>query len=95
MSTGGGGGGGGQNRVEIGTICCCCFGAFIVGKERNVLFNDALNTFYLRLYGVKFIVGFIIIIFFVDFFFLKFGCLYYIIPKFRKHNPQKKKIIII
>ena len=22
------------------------------GKERNVLFNDALNTFYLRLYGV-------------------------------------------
>ena len=21
-------------------------------KERNVLFNDALNTFYLRLYGV-------------------------------------------
>ena len=21
--------------------------------ERNVLFNDALNTFYLRLYGVK------------------------------------------
>ena len=23
------------------------------GKERNVLFNDALNTFYLRLYGVR------------------------------------------
>ena len=22
-------------------------------KERNVLFNDALNTFYLRLYGVR------------------------------------------
>ena len=22
-------------------------------KEGNVLFNDALNTFYLRLYGVK------------------------------------------
>ena len=22
-------------------------------KERNVLFNDALNTFYLRLYGRK------------------------------------------
>ena len=22
------------------------------GRERNVLFNDALNTFYLRLYGV-------------------------------------------
>ena len=23
------------------------------GKEGNVLFNDALNTFYLRLYGVS------------------------------------------
>ena len=23
-----------------------------IGKEGNVLFNDALNTFYLRLYGV-------------------------------------------
>ena len=23
------------------------------GGERNVLFNDALNTFYLRLYGVR------------------------------------------
>ena len=22
-------------------------------KERNALFNDALNTFYLRLYGVR------------------------------------------
>ena len=22
-------------------------------KERNVLFNDALNTFYLRLYGIR------------------------------------------
>ena len=22
-------------------------------KERNVLFNDAFNTFYLRLYGVR------------------------------------------
>ena len=22
-------------------------------KERNVLFNDALNTFYIRLYGVR------------------------------------------
>ena len=26
------------------------------GRERNVLFNDALNTFYLRLYGVRHIV---------------------------------------
>ena len=24
-----------------------------IKKEGNVLFNDALNTFYLRLYGVK------------------------------------------
>ena len=23
------------------------------GRERNVLFNDTLNTFYLRLYGVR------------------------------------------
>ena len=23
------------------------------GRERNVLFNDALNTFYLLLYGVR------------------------------------------
>ena len=25
----------------------------MIGKEGNVLFNDALNTFYLQLYGVK------------------------------------------
>ena len=25
----------------------------IVRKEGNVLFNDALNTFYLRLYGIR------------------------------------------
>ena len=24
-----------------------------IGKEGNVLFNDALNTFYLQLYGVR------------------------------------------
>ena len=24
-----------------------------LGRERNVLFNNALNTFYLRLYGVR------------------------------------------
>ena len=24
-----------------------------IERKRNVLFNDALNTFYLRLYGVK------------------------------------------
>ena len=28
------------------------FNDFAIGKERRVLFNDALNTFYLRLYGV-------------------------------------------
>ena len=26
---------------------------YILWKEGNVLFNDALNTFYLRLYGVR------------------------------------------
>ena len=25
----------------------------IYGRERNVLFNDALNTFYMRLHGVR------------------------------------------
>ena len=25
----------------------------IIRKERNVLFNDTLNTFYLRLYGIR------------------------------------------
>ena len=25
-------------------------------KERNVLFNDTINTFYLRLYGVRYMV---------------------------------------
>ena len=25
----------------------------LIERERNVLFNDALNTFYLRLYGVR------------------------------------------
>ena len=26
---------------------------YVCERERNVLFNDALNTFYLRLYGVR------------------------------------------
>ena len=30
-------------------VCVCVCGR----KEGNVLFNDALNTFYLRLYGVR------------------------------------------
>ena len=29
---------------------------FVRERERNVLFNDALNTFYLQLYGVRHIV---------------------------------------
>ena len=28
-------------------------GLYLDRKEGNVLFNDALNTFYLRLYGVR------------------------------------------
>ena len=33
-------------------FCSVLFCYTIVRKEGNVLFNDALNTFYLRLYGV-------------------------------------------
>ena len=29
-------------------VCMC-----VCERERNVLFNDAINTFYLRLYGVR------------------------------------------
>ena len=31
----------------------CQFCVLIIRKEENVLFNDAVNTFYLRLYGVS------------------------------------------
>ena len=31
-----------------GNVCM-----YVRERERNVLFNDALNTFYLRLYGVR------------------------------------------
>ena len=34
-------------------ICICVYPCFCVVKEGNVLFNDALNTFYLRLYGIR------------------------------------------
>ena len=27
--------------------------SLLLARERNVLFNDALNTFYLRLYGIR------------------------------------------
>ena len=47
-SGGGGGGGGG-----LGTIKKVNGVFHKEWKEGNVLFNDALNTFYLRLYGVK------------------------------------------
>ena len=31
----------------------CMYVCMYLRKEGNVLFNDALNTFYLRLYGVR------------------------------------------
>ena len=34
----------------------CPSGSLPCLKEGNVLFNDALNTFYLRLYGVRYMV---------------------------------------
>ena len=37
-----------QNMLRIGKV-----GHIPLFKEGNVLFNDALNTFYLRLYGVR------------------------------------------
>ena len=37
-----------------GMCCSLCATRHVKGrKEGNVLFNDALNTFYLRLYGVR------------------------------------------
>ena len=40
---------GGMTNWEIILLTYC----FHRERERNVLFNDALNTFYLRLYGVR------------------------------------------
>ena len=34
-------------------VYVCMYVCMHVERERNVLFNDALNTFYLRLYGVR------------------------------------------
>ena len=31
----------------------CSYLLNFIERERNVLFNDALNTFYLRLYGIR------------------------------------------
>ena len=51
-----------NHTILVSRQCTCsqgtgCIGGFerqgIRERERNVLFNDALNTFYLRLYGVR------------------------------------------
>ena len=42
---------GAYKRTLAGNRKACCGQG--KGKEGNVLFNDALNTFYLRLYGVR------------------------------------------
>ena len=51
-SWGGGGGGGTESRVIPVTLLLVRRSRGSE-RERNVLFNDALNTFYLRLYGVR------------------------------------------
>ena len=41
-------------KRPFNSMFCFCFVLFFnYERERNVLFNDALNTFYLRLYGVR------------------------------------------
>ena len=52
MCVGGGGGAGGGGESLIIRSCLNILKS-TRRKERNVLFNDALNTFYLRLYGVR------------------------------------------
>ena len=45
-----------NNISDLSIIILVTFHGVIHGvirKEGNVLFNDALNTFYLRLYGIK------------------------------------------
>ena len=37
----------------INSVCVCVCVCVQTRKEGNVLFNDALNTFYLRLYGIR------------------------------------------
>ena len=39
--------------LKYGVNNCCITFIYSNRKEGNVLFNDALNTFYLRLYGVR------------------------------------------
>ena len=44
---------------SVGVVCggtrlsCIPFSDSGIRKEGNVLFNDTLNTFYLRLYGIR------------------------------------------
>ena len=43
-------------RLVLKGLLWCVFNAYLIEgreRERNVLFNDALNTFYQRLYGVR------------------------------------------
>ena len=40
------------NKVRV----CVCVCVSVLGKEGNVLFNYAHNTFYLRLYGIRHVV---------------------------------------
>ena len=41
------------SRTRSGVTTAIHSGVPAQGKKGNVLFNDALNTFYIRLYGVK------------------------------------------
>ena len=45
-----------QTLFDFCTYICLCRKLFR-DQEENVLFNDALNTFYLRLYGVTYMVN--------------------------------------
>ena len=49
----GGGGGGRRNKVMAFEQQTQTYSGLERRKEGNVLFTDALNTFYLRLYGVR------------------------------------------
>ena len=40
-----------ENTLDVNILLV--YQSDIRERERNVLFNDALNTFYLRLYGVR------------------------------------------
>ena len=42
-----------QQRYHQLARSCITSDTYFFQRERNVLFNDALNTFYLRLYGVR------------------------------------------